>query len=165
MFSVKKYIEEVQFNLEKKSNELIEAFKSLKNVQFPNDTAVLFAWSSFSLDDVTLFLEAHEDMFNSVDPVEEDSDYTSSVILLNSILLYDADTKSFNEDEEKKFFEFYSDNDLEKVTIKEYGNWVKKCFDRANTTLNEPIYFMILDEDEVLNLVTGEWEDPVEVEL
>ncbi|RXH52585.1 hypothetical protein D6T70_04895 [Kurthia gibsonii] len=165
MFSVEKYIEEVQFNLEKKSNELIEAFKSLERVKFPEEAAVLFAWSSFSLDDVTLFLEAHEDMFNSVDPVEEDSDYTSSVILLNSIVLYNEDTKNFNEDEEKKFFEFYSDNDLEEVTIKEYGNWIKKCFDQANITLNEPIYFMILDEDEVLNLVTGEWEDPMEVEL
>lgn len=165
MYIAEKYLEEVRFNLEKRSNELIESFKGLRNIQFPNDTAVLFAWSSFSLDDVTLFLEAHEDMFNSVDPVEEGSDYTSSVILLNSIVLYDADAKNFNEDEEKKFFEFYSDNDLEKVTIKEYGNWVKKCFDQANITFNEPIYFMILDEDEVLNLVTGEWENQMEIEL
>lgn len=164
VFSVEKYVEEVQFNLEKKSNELIEAFKSLERVKFPEEAAVLFAWSSFSLDDVTLFLEAHEDMFNSVHPVEG-SDYTFSVTLLTNFALYDEYSKNFNKKEEEMFNEFYSDNGLEGITIKEYGHWVKKCFNQAKITLDIPIYFMILDEDEVLNLVTGEWEDPMEVEL
>ena len=165
MFSVESYVEEVRFNLEEKSNELMESFKGLENVCFPDETAVLFAWASFSLDDVTLFLEAHEDMFNSVDPVEDDSDYTSSVKLLTNFALYDEDAKNFNEKEEEMFSEFYSDNDLEELTIKEYGHWVKKCFDEAKITFNVPIYFMILDEDEVLNLVTGEWKDQMEIEL
>ena len=165
MFSVENYVEEVRFNLEKKSNELIESFKGLEHVQFPNDTAVLFVWASFSLGDVTLFLEAHEDMFNSVNPVEDDSDYISSVKLLTNFALYDEDSKNFNEDEEEMFSGFYNDNDLEEVTIKEYGNWVKKCFDQAKITLNLPIYFRILDEEDALNLVTGEWEDQMEIEL
>ena len=165
MFSVESYVEEVRFNLEKKSNELIESFKALENVRFPDETAVLFAWASFSLDDVTLFLEAHEDMFNSVDPVEDDSDYTSSVKLLTNFALYDEDAKNFNEKEEEMFSEFYSDNDLEELTIKEYGHWVKKCFDQAKITLGVPIYFRILDEEDALNLVTGKWEDEMEIEL
>lgn len=165
MFSVESYAEEVRFNLEEKSNELIESFKGLENVRFPDETAVLFAWAYFSLDDVHLLLEAHEDMFNSVDPVEDDSDYTSSVKLLTNFALYDEDSKNFNEKEEEMFSEFYSDNDLEELTIKEYGHWVKKCFDEAKITFNVPIYFMILDEDEVLNLVTGKWKDQMEIEL
>lgn len=122
MFNVEKYVEEVRFNLEKKSNELIESFKGLENVQFPEDTAVLVAWAYFSLNDVTLFLEANEDMFDPVDPVEDDSDYTSNVILLTNFALYDKDSKNFNEDEKEMFSDFYEDNDLEEITIKEYGN-------------------------------------------
>jgi len=144
---------------------LIESFKGLEHVQFPEEAAVLVAWTSFSLDDVHLFLEANEDMFDSVDPVEDDSDYTSSVKLLTNFALYDEDSKNFNEKEEEMFSEFYSDNGLEGITIKEYGDWVKKCFDEAKITFNVPIYFMILDEDEVLNLVTGKWEDQMEIEL
>lgn len=164
VFSVEKYVEEVRFNLEKKSDELIESFKGLEDVKFPKEAAVLFAWSSFSLDDITLFLEANEDMFDSVHPVEG-SDYTFSVTLLTNFALYDEVSKNFNEKEEDIFNEFYSDNGLDGITIKEYGHWVKKCFNQAKITLDIPIYFMILDEDEVLNLVTGEWEDPMEVEL
>lgn len=165
MFNVEKYVEEVRFNLEKKSNELIESFKGLENVQFPEDTAVLVAWAYFSLNDVTLFLEANEDMFDPVDPVEDDSDYTSNVILLTNFALYDKDSKNFNEDEKEMFSDFYEDNDLEEITIKEYGNGVKKCFDQAKITLGVPIYFRILDEEDALNLVTGEWEDQMEIEL
>ncbi|HIX44477.1 MAG TPA: hypothetical protein H9983_14510, partial [Candidatus Kurthia intestinigallinarum] len=99
MFSVESYVEEVRFNLEEKSNELIESFKGLENVCFPDETAVLFAWAYFSLDDIHLLLEAHEDMFNSVDPVEDDSDDTSSVKLLTNFALYDEDSKNFNEKE------------------------------------------------------------------
>lgn len=164
MFTVEKYVEEVRFNLEKKSKELIESFRGLENAKFPKEAAVLVAWSSFSLDDVSLFLEANEDMFDSVHPIEG-SEYTFSVTLLANFVLYDEDSKNFNEDEEKKFNEFYSDHDLEAATIKEYGNWVKKCFDQAKITFNEPIYFMILDEEDALNLVTGEWEDQMEIEL
>lgn len=164
MFSVESYVEEVRFNLEKKSNELIESFKALENVRFPEETAVLVVWAYFSLDDIHLLLEAHEDMFDSVHPIEG-SDYTFNVTLLTNFALYDEDTKNFNEKEEEMFSDFYEDNDLEEVTIKEYGHWVKKCFDEAKITFNVPIYFMILDEDEVLNLVTGEWKDQMEIEL
>ena len=164
-FSVEKYVEEVRFNLEKKSHELIDSFKGLEHVQFPDNTAVLFVWASFSLDDVTLFLEAHEDMFNSVNQAKDDSDYISSVKLLTNFALYDEDSKNFNEDAEEMFSGFYNDNDLEEVTIKEYGNWVKKYFDQAKINFDVPIYFMVLDEDEVLNLVTGEWQDQMEIEL
>ena len=69
MFSVESYVEEVRFNLEKKSNELIESFKALEHVRFPEETAVLVVWAYFSLDDIHLLLEAHEDMFDSVHPV------------------------------------------------------------------------------------------------
>ena len=164
MFSVEKYVEEVRFNLEKKSNELIKSFKGLENVQFPEEAAVLVAWASFSLDDVILFLEANEDMFDSVHPVEG-SDYTFSVTLLTNFALYDEYSKNFNGKEEEMFSEFYSDNGLEGITIKEYGNWVKKCFDQAKITLNLPIYFRILDEEDALNLVTGEWKYEMEIEL
>ena len=164
MFSVESYVEEVRFNLEKKSNELIESFKGLEHVQFPEEAAVLVAWTSFSLDDVNLFLEANEDMFDSVHPVE-DSYYTFNVTLLNDFALYDKYSKNFNEHEKKIFSDFHEDNDLEEVTIKEYGHWVKKCFDQAKITLNVPIYFRILDEEDALNLVTGEWEDQMEIEL
>ena len=78
MFSVESYVEEVRFNLEKKSNELIESFKALENVRFPEETAVLVVWAYFSLDDIHLLLEAHEDMFDSVHPIEG-SDYTYKV--------------------------------------------------------------------------------------
>lgn len=164
VFSVEKYVEEVRFNLEKKSKELIESFRGLENAKFPKETAVLVAWSSFSLDDVSLFLEANEDMFDSVRPVEG-SDYTFSVTLLTNFALYDEYSKNFNKKEEEMFNEFYSDNGLEGITIKEYGNWVKKCFDQAKITLDIPIYFRILDEEDALNLVTGEWEDQMEIEL
>lgn len=164
VFSVEKYVEEVRFNLEKKTDELIESFKGLKNVKFPEEAAVLVAWSTFSLDDISLFLEANEDMFDSVHPIEG-SDYTFNVTLLTNFALYDEDSKKFNEKEEKMFDEFYSDNGLEGITIKEYGNWVKKCFDQEEIILDVPIYFRILDEEDALNLVTGEWEDQMEIEL
>lgn len=164
VFSVEKYVEEVRCNLEKKSKKLIEFFRGLENAKFPKEAAVLVAWSSFSLDDVSLFLEANEDMFDSVHPIEG-SEYTFSVTLLANLVLYDEDSKKFNEDEEKKFNKFYSDHDLEAATIKEYGKWVKKCFDQAKIIFNEPIYFMILDEEDALNLVTGEWEDQMEIKL
>ncbi len=43
MFSIEKYVEEVRFNLEKKSNELIKSFKGLENVKFPEEASVLVA--------------------------------------------------------------------------------------------------------------------------
>ena len=164
MFSVESYVEEVRGNLEKQAELLINAFKNVENLKFPEDACVLVIDTSFSYN-TGFYLAVNEDMFNSVDPVEDDSDYTSSVKLLTNFALYDEDSKNFNEDEEEMFSGFYNDNDLEEVTIKEYGNWVKKCFNQAKINFDVPIYFMILDEDEVLNLVTGEWEDQMEIEL
>ncbi|MFD2867533.1 hypothetical protein ACFSY7_03315 [Kurthia populi] len=164
MFSVESYVEEVRGNLEKQAELLINAFKNVENLKFPEDACVLVIDTSFSYN-TGFYLAVNEDMFNSVDPVEDDSDDTSSVKLLTNFALYDEDSKNFNEKEEEMFSEFYSDNGLEGITIKEYGHWVKKCFDEAKITLNVPIYFRILDEEDALNLVTGEWEDQMEIEL
>ena len=164
MFSVESYVEEVRFNLEKKSNELIESFKALENVRFSEETAVLVVWAYFSLDDIHLLLEAQEDMFDSVHPIEG-SDYTFNVTLLTNFALYDEDTKNFNEKEEEMFSDFHEDNDLEEVVMKEVSQWIKSCFDLAQVTLPLPIYFRYPDEEDALNLVTGKWEDQMEIEL
>lgn len=49
--------------------------------------------------------------------------------------------------------------------MKEVSDWVKKCFDKAMVTLPLPIYFRLTDEEDSLNLVIGEWENQMEIEL
>ncbi|MFD2869268.1 hypothetical protein ACFSY7_12305 [Kurthia populi] len=72
--------------------------------------------------------------------------------LVDSFRLY----KEFDTaDQFEKFADFFDDNDLEEVTMKEVSDWVKKCFDKAQVTLPLSIYFRFTDEVNALNLVTG----------
>ena len=164
-FSVKKYLKVVRTNLESMENQLVESFKKLENLKFPDDASVLIVVSS--MDDLNdeqfeLYLAVNEDMFDSVDPVGEDSEYSDGVYLVDSAILY----KEFDTGEQfDKFINFFEKNNLEEVTMEEVSNWVKKCFEKAQVILPLPIYFRFTDEENALNLVTGEWEDQMEIEL
>ena len=164
-FSVKKYLKVIRTNLESTENQLVESFKKIESLKFPEDASVLIV--SSSLDDLNdeqfeIYLSVNEDMFDGVDSVDEDSEYSDGVYLVDSSILY----KEFDTGEEfDKFFSFFDKNNLEEVTMEEVSTWVKKCFEKAQVTLPLPIYFRFTDEENALNLVTGEWEDQMEIEL
>ena len=156
MFSVESYVEEVRGNLEKQAELLINAFKNVENLKFPEDACVLVIDTSFSYN-TGFYLAVNEDMFNEVDRVSEDSEYTDGLILVDNFILYSRDKTGF--------VDFFIENDLEEITMKEVSRWVKKCFDVAQVILPLPIYFRFPDEEDALNLVTGKWEDQMEIEL
>ena len=112
--------------------------------------------TSFSYN-TGFYLAVNEDMFNEVDRVSEDSEYTDGLILVDNFILYSRDKTGF--------VDFFIENDLEEITMKEVSRWVKKCFDVAQVILPLPIYFRFPDEEDALNLVTGKWEDQMEIEL
>lgn len=153
---VEKFIKEVRSNLDSKESELIKAFVNLKELSFPKTACVLVIDTSFSYN-TGFYLAVNEDMFNEVDRVSEDSEYTDGLILVDNFILYSRDKIGFDD--------FFIENDLEKVQMKEVSQWIKKCFDLAQVTLPLPIYFRFPDEEYALNLVTGEWEDEMEIEL
>ena len=153
---VEKFIKEVRSNLDSKESELIKAFVNLKELSFPKAACVLVIDTSFSYN-TGFYLAVNEDMFNEVDRVSEDSEYTDGLILVDNFILYSRDKIGFDD--------FFIENDLEKVQMKEVSQWIKKCFDLAQVTLPLPIYFRFPDEEYALNLVTGEWEDEMEIEL
>ena len=153
---VVKFIKEVRSNLDSKESELIKAFVNLKELSFPKTACVLVIDTSFSYN-TGFYLAVNEDMFNEVDRVSEDSEYTDGLILVDNFILYSRDKSGFDD--------FFIENDLEKVQMKEVSQWIKKCFDLAQVTLPLPIYFRFPDEEYALNLVTGEWEDEMEIEL
>lgn len=153
---VEKFIKEVRSNLDSKESELIKAFVNFENFSFPQDASVLIINTTFSYD-TGFYLSVNEDMFDEVVRVSGDSVYTYGIDLVDDFILYSRDKIGF--------INFYDENDLEEVVIKEVSQWIKKCFDFAQVTLPLPIYFRYPDEDNVLNLLTGEWEDQMEIEL
>lgn len=159
MYTIEKYFNTIKLNLDRKTNELVKAFEDLKKECFSEDTVVLVLSTSFSLESVNVFLSANEDMFN---PVDLTDGYVDSIELLEEFILYE---KVGNSNEREKFSDFYDANDLEKITINKYSMWIKECFDLAKLELSMPIYFSVLDDEYVLNLVTGEWEDAMEIEF
>ncbi|WP_154646902.1 hypothetical protein [Kurthia senegalensis] len=155
----------IRENLANTETQLVESFKKIENLKFPEDASVLIV--SSSLDDLNdeqfeIYLSVNEDMFDAVEPVDEDSEYNDGVYLVDSAMLY----KEFETGEEfDKFFSFFDKNNLEEVTMKEISDWVQKCFHQAEVTLPLPIYFSFTDEDDALNLVTGKWEDQMDIDL
>jgi len=164
-FSVRKYLKDIRVNLESKESQLVESFRNLKDFKFPGDAKVLVAVSSMddmNDDDFGVYLSVNQDMFDSVNQVSENSEYSDGVYLVDSFRLY----KKFDTgDQFEKFVDFFDDNDLEEITMKEVSNWVKKCFDEAQIVLPLPIYFRFTDEEDALNLVTGEWENQMDIEI
>lgn len=165
MYRVKKYVKTIQKNLDKQTETLVNAFKNVENLKFPADAKVLIVVSS--MDDLSdeqfeIYLAVNEDMFDSVDAVDDNSEYSDGVYLVDSAILY----KEFDTGKQlEQFVDFFEKNDLEEITMKEVSDWVKKCFDLAQVTLPLPIYFRYPDEEDALNLVTGKWEDQMEIEL
>ena len=165
MYRVKKYVKTIQKNLDKQTETLVNAFKNVENLKFPADAKVLIVVSS--MDDLSdeqfeIYLAVNEDMFDSVDAVDDNSEYSDGVYLVDSAILY----KEFDTGKQlEQFVDFFEKNDLEEITMKEVSDWVKKCFDLAQVTLPLPIYFRYTDEEDALNLVTGKWEDQMEIEL
>lgn len=166
MFNIlkrQKYLKIIRKNLEMKERPLIDAFKNLETLRFPADARVLMAISSMDdSEECGVYLAVNEDLFDGVDQVGEDSPYTDGVILIENFLLYPMpdDSKAYD-----AFIDFYEASHLEEHIMKEISCWVKKCFDRAQITLPLPIYFSFTDEDDALNLVTGKWQDQMEIEL
>lgn len=165
MYRVKKYVKTIQKNLDKQTETLVNAFKKVENLKFPADAKVLIVVSS--MDDLSdeqfeIYLAVNEDMFDSADAVDDNSEYSDGVYLVDSAILY----KEFDTGKQlEQFVDFFEKNDLEEITMKEVSDWVKKCFDLAQVTLPLPIYFRFTDEEDALNLVTGKWEDQMEIEL
>ncbi len=156
-FSVKKYLKVIQANLESKESHLIESFRSLNNLEFPEDARVLIDVSSMddlNDEDFGVYLAVNQDMFDGVLQVSENSEYSDGVYLVDSFRMY----KKFDTgDQFEKFVDFFDDHNLEEMTMKIVSEWVKKCFDEAQIVLSLPIYFRFTDEEDALNLVTGEW--------
>lgn len=163
--SVKKYLKVIRANLESKDDQLIESFRNLNNLEFPQDAGVLIAVSSMddmNDDDFSVYLAVNQDMFDGVNQVSENSEYSDGIYLVDPFRLY----KKFDTgDQFEKFVDFFDDHDLEEITMKEVSDWVKKCFDKAMVTLPLPIYFRFTDEEDALNLVIGKWENQMEIEL
>lgn len=153
---VEKFIKEVRSNLGSKESELINAFVNLKNFSLPEGANVLIINTTFSYD-TGFYLSVNEDMFDEVVRVSGDNVYTYGVDLVDDFILYSRDKIGF--------VNFYDENDLEEVVMKEVSQWIKSCFDLAQVTLPFPIYFRYPDEEDALNLVTGKWEDQMEIEL
>ncbi len=153
---VEKFIKEVRSNLGSKESELINAFVNLKNFSLPEGANVLIINTTFSYD-TGFYLSVNEDMFDEVVRVSGDNVYTYGVDLVDDFILYSRDKIGF--------VNFYDENDLEEVVMKEVSQWIKSCFDLAQVTLPLPIYFRYPDEEDALNLVTGKWEDQMEIEL
>ncbi len=166
MFNIlkrQKYLKIIRKNLEKKERPLIDAFKNLEHLHYPADARVLMAISSMDdAEECSVYLLVNEDMFDGVDQVDEESIYTDGVTLIENFLLYISPD---GEKEYDAFIDFYVASHLEKLIMKEISDWVQKCFNQAEVTLPLPIYFSFTDEDDALNLVTGKWEDQMDVEL
>lgn len=162
MFKVSTFLNDIKDNLLNIEIQLIESFNALENIFFSEDTNVLVIRSGISDSEINIILYAQTDMF---DPIEtfEDRNFFDSKIMADHFLLYDF--SAIPEDKYDDFDDFYFDNDLEKKSIKEIGFFIKKCYEKSNLKFDKPFYYSVLDEEYVLNLDTGEWQDPMEIEF
>ena len=108
---VEKFIKEVRSNLDSKESELIKAFVNLKELSFPKAACVLVIDTSFSYN-TGFYLAVNEDMFNEVDRVSEDSEYTDGLILVDNFILYSRDKIGFDD--------FFIENETNKIYINDY---------------------------------------------
>ncbi|RXH52652.1 hypothetical protein D6T70_05245 [Kurthia gibsonii] len=99
------------------------------------------------------------------DPIEviKDSPFFDSKIMVDHFLFYDF--SAIPEEQNDTFDDFYFDNELEQKSIKEIGTFIKKCYEESKFKFIQPFYYSILDEEDVFNLNTGQWEDQMEIEF
>ena len=155
MFKVSTFLNDIKDNLLNVEIQLIESFNELENTFFSEDTNVLIIRSGISDSEINITLYAQTDMF---DPIEtlEDSNFFDSKIMVDHFLLYDF--SAISEDKYDDFDDFYFENDLEKKSMKEIGFFIKKCYEKSNFKFDKPFYYSVLDEENVLNLNTGNFE-------
>lgn len=132
-------------------------------LRYINGTESLYTIArSIGTDDKSILNWVRQYEYHGVNQVSENSGYSDGIYLVGPFRLY----KKFDTGEQfEKFVNFLDDHDLEEITMKEVSDWVKKCFDKAMVTLPLPIYFRLTDEEDSLNLVIGEWENQMEIEL
>jgi len=158
MYTVDKYKEMINSNLNKQSDVLISHFEQLKSINFASKVKMLLIVSSLGEPKISLNLTTMEDMFNGIDSDEINDGFAGRVKLTDDFL--------FNEWKSEEALKFYVDNDLEDCSIEEIAGWVKECFDKIHgEEILLPIYFTVHDESYYLDVKLGEWLAPEEIEL
>lgn len=155
MFKVSRFLNDIKGNLLNVKTQLVDSFNELEENVFSEDTNVLVIRSGISDSKISIDLYAQTDMF---DPIEifEDSTFFDSKIMVDHFLLYDF--TAISEDKFDDFDDFYYDNELEKKSMKEIGFFIKECYEESKFKFDKPFYYSVLDEEDVLNLNTGNFE-------
>lgn len=162
MYELEHYLEEIRENIGKASNEVINSFNRIQNLEIPSDAKVFILSTAITVKYITVTLFVNEDMFETVD-VEEHDGYISSVYrMTDEFFLYKYLGLKKNQDE---FNEFYETENAERKTIEEIALWLKACLEDSSFSPSIPIYYAVPDEESVFNLLTGEWEDQEELEF
>lgn len=157
MYTKEKYLDMIRSNLQHQSQGVIEKFQHLNDLKFAEEVHLLLIDGSLGAGTIHLNLITMEDMFDSIDCDEVEDGFAGQINLTKHFV--------FNElAEDDLFIDFSIENDLEGLSILEIGNWIKECFDKSKVIIKIPIFFKVRDEENVLNLTTGEWlnEDDVE---
>lgn len=160
MYAVEKYVAELRLNLSKETENLVEKIRDLKSIGFAEEVKYLFITAD-GLGEATITINAttREDMFDDVFEEDVENGFAGDIELLEDVFF-----DSLIEDGDDDVLEFYEDNDLEDVSIKELGKWVKSAFNQADgNEIAVPVYFEVHDGSEVLELATGKWVDPEEL--
>lgn len=161
-FKVNRFLSDIKSNLLNIKTQLIHSFDTLENEIFSGDTNVLVIRSGISDSEINIMLYAQKDMFDSVE-ISEDSIRFDSKIMVDHFLLYDFD--AITEEKCDDFDDFYYDNELEKKSMKEIGLFIKECYEESSFKVDIPFYYSVLDEDDILNLNTGKWDNIEDVIL
>lgn len=161
-YIVENYLEMIRSNLSKKTNELVEKIGSLVEMSFAEEVNAIFIESSIGEPTLYFRLSTREDMFDEVFEEEVDEGFAGSIDLLDEFLVDEWLEEEWSDTLE----EFYEKEGVEESCIAEIGRWVYQCFNQANgKEIGIPSYFEIHDAGNALDLLTGEWVDPEDVEL
>lgn len=157
MLTIEEFTNMVDSNLMKLTDVLIEKMEDLKSIHYADEVKALFIIGGMSGTTLSLDMTTREDMFNEIDPDDVENGFAGSIDLIEEFI--------FDEWENDEFMGVYEENDLEDLAIGHIAGWVQHCFDQSKgESFLLPIYFAIHDEDYVLDLKSGEWIDPEELE-
>lgn len=157
-YSVDNYLQALKNNLAKQSDTLIAQFEYLKTLDYAKEVDHLQIISSLGDEKIGFHLFSMSDLFSEVYAEEDTEGFADSIELLEEFTFEPYD---YNDE----FEAFYEENDLERAAINTLGDWVYECFLKADgQAIPRTIHFGIHDDSYMLNLHSGEWFDPDDVE-
>lgn len=157
-YSVDNYLQALKNNLAKQSDKLIAQFEYLKTLDYAEEVDHLQIISSLGDEKIGFHLFSMSDLFSEVYAEEDAEGFADSIELLEEFTFEPYD---YNDE----FEAFYEENDLERAAINTLGDWVYECFLKADgQAIPRTIHFGIHDDSYMLNLHSGEWFDPDDVE-